>query len=511
MRGAREPVDDPDCSHDGRVNAEGKHCAMGGGSKSYPPGRVMPWLTSCRSAWPPGSLRSAPLGAQSDTLPADPPGAAPPSRRREPACVDRRRHRGRAGRFLSACTRRVWARPLLALIALVAFALPASVAHADTLVSNAGQASSSSRANVTSTRSQAQAFTTGSGGGYDLEAVDLRVGSFSGTTSDISVSIYSEDSGDPDSAVHALSNPATIAGGTRTFTAAASATLDASTTYFVVVSNTGTDTFQLRVTSFDNEDTGGATGWSIANSRLFSSGTTWSTSADALMIRVKGTDNTVPALDDAEVNVNAATQVQLEFDEALDSGSLPAVSAFSVTVDGSPRTIDSLTLDSAGTTVTLTVDPAIRPGDAVRVSYTKPSRKPLQDEGGNDVASFTNQAVTNDLPPIVPDAPTNLYAKGGSTGADRSPLARAVHGRCGHHRLQDRGLEHRHRGLVRSGREHELDVEEVLAHETESERHAPLPGLGDQLCRHGRPVERGLRHRQEHPADGDQLGYLRNW
>ena len=302
-----------------------------------------------------------------------------------------------------------WA--LLAMIALVAvFALPGGIAQADTLVSNAGQVSSSSRAGVTSTQSQAQAFTTGSGGGYELEAVDVRVGTFSGTASDISVSIYSEDSGDPDSVVHALSNPATIAGGTRTFTAPAGATLDANTTYFVVVSYTGTVTFQLRVTVVDNEDTGGATGWSIADSRSFGSGTSWSTHTNALMIRVKGTDNTTPALDSAEVN--AATEVRLVFDEALVSGSVADKSAFSVTVEGNPRTIDSRTLNSAGTTITLVVDPGIRPGDTVKVSYRKPSTKPLKDGEGNEVASFTDQAVANNLAPIAPEAPTNLHAKG---------------------------------------------------------------------------------------------------
>ena len=305
-----------------------------------------------------------------------------------------------------------WA--LLAMIALVAvFALPGGIAQADTLVSNAGQVSSSSRANVTSTQSHAQAFTTGSGGGYELEAVDLRVGNFSGTASDISVSIYSEDSGDPDSAVHALSNPATIAGGTRTFTAPAGATLDANTTYFVVVSYTGTVTFQLRVTVVDNEDTGGATGWSIADSRSFGSGTSWSTHTNALMIRVKGTDNTTPALDSAEVNV--ATLVQLEFDEALDSSSFAAASQITVKVEGSPRTIVSRNLNSARTIITLVVDPGIRPGETVTVSYTKPSTKPLQDAAGNEVASFTDRAVANNLAPIAPDAPTNLHAKGAST------------------------------------------------------------------------------------------------
>ena len=297
------------------------------------------------------------------------------------------------------------------MIALVAvFALPSGIAQADTLVSNAGQVASGGRASVTSTQSQAQAFTTGSGGGYDLEAVDVRVATFSGTASDISVSIYSEDSGDPDSVVHALSNPATIAGGTRTFTAPAGATMDADTTYFVVVSTTGTEALRLNRTVVDVEDTGRAIGWSIANSRSVGSGTTWSTSADALMIRVKGTDNTTPALDSAELS--AATEVRLVFDEVLVSSSVADKSAFSVKVEGSPRTIVSRNLNSARTKITLVVDPGIRPGETVTVSYTKPSTNPLQDAAGNEVASFTDRAVANNLAPIAPEAPTNLHAKG---------------------------------------------------------------------------------------------------
>ena len=302
---------------------------------------------------------------------------------------------------------------------MAAFALPGGTAQADTLVSNIGKSTSGSSA--ASDSDLAQAFTTGSGtGGYNLESVELDVSSFSGTTSDISVSINSGGT-NPGSEVFALTNPGTISSGVRTFTAPANTILAANTTYYVVISSTDSaTTLRLNRTSSDNEDAGAANGWTIANTRRTKSTTgSWQTGQDSFKIRVIGTavDNTPPVLDGAEVNVNAATQVQLEFNEALYSGSLPAVSAFTVTVDGSPRTIDSLTLNGAGTTVTLTVDPAIRPGDVVRVSYTKPSRKPLQDKGGNDVASFfTTQAATNDLPPIVPDAPTNLYAKGGSTG-----------------------------------------------------------------------------------------------
>ena len=94
----------PDCRSDGCP-----HCGGDLHSATYPrkphglaPGRVMSRLSRCRSGRPPSSLPSAPLGAQSAPLPTDPPGAAPPSRRREPASGER--HRGHR-RFLSTCIR----------------------------------------------------------------------------------------------------------------------------------------------------------------------------------------------------------------------------------------------------------------------------------------------------------------------------------------------------------------------------------------------------------------------
>ena len=57
----------------------------------------------------------------------------------------------------------------------------------------------------------------------------------------------------------------------------------------------------------------------------------------------------------------------------------------------------------------------MRPGETVTVSYTKPGTNPLQDAAGTETASFTDFPVANNLPPIAPDAPTNLRAKGVST------------------------------------------------------------------------------------------------
>ena len=182
------------------------------------------------------------------------------------------------------------ARPLLLLLAIVAlfafFALPGGIAQAQTRVSNIGQATAS-YASTRSSNSMAQAFTTGSAaGGYNLASVDLDVSSHVVTSSDVSAAVYSENSGDPDSVVHGLSNPTRISSGTRRFTAPAGATLDAGTTYFVVITSTSSAGLNVRKTTSDSEDAGSTTGWSIADDRVHQSGSGWSTSDDALKIRV---------------------------------------------------------------------------------------------------------------------------------------------------------------------------------------------------------------------------------
>ena len=79
----------------------------------------------------------------------------------------------------------------------------------------------------------------------------------------------------------------------------------------------------------------------------------------------------------------------------------------------------------SGTTVTLTLAAAVAHNDTgVKVSYTKPgtdSNNRLEDGAGNEVASFTDQAVTNntvDTTTLV--APTGLMADAGASGVTLS-------------------------------------------------------------------------------------------
>jgi len=81
---------------------------------------------------------------------------------------------------------------------------------------------------------------------------------------------------------------------------------------------------------------------------------------------------------------------------------IPAASAFTVIVNSSARTVNSVAV-SGGTKVTLTLASPVVYGDAITVAYTKPATNPLQTSAGGQAASFTAQTVTNNL-----SAPANL-------------------------------------------------------------------------------------------------------
>ena len=211
------------------------------------------------------------------------------------ASPGRHRSRGRLAGPVATLARRAAAGLLLPLAALLAAPLlgVGSLAHAQTsvLISNIGQTVSSS-VTVLTTQSHGQGFTTGSAlGEHTLGSVELAVSLFSGTASDMTVSIYSESSGNPGTVVHTLTTPASISVPATTFTAPSGTTLAASTTYYVVITTTGSSLF-LNSTEATAEDTGGASGWSIADDRRYTSSGTWTTTATPLRMRINGTAGT---------------------------------------------------------------------------------------------------------------------------------------------------------------------------------------------------------------------------
>ena len=113
----------------------------------------------------------------------------------------------------------------------------------------------------------------------------------------------------------------------------------------------------------------------------------------ALVVRLADVDDTAPALTGASVDGATLTLV---FDEALDGGSGPAASAFTVSVGGSARTVEAVSV--AGSTAVLTLSPAVTADETVTVGYTVPTGEdaaPLGDAAGNRVASFAEAQVTN--------------------------------------------------------------------------------------------------------------------
>ena len=161
------------------------------------------------------------------------------------------------------------------------------------LISNVGQGQDD---DTSFSGEVAQRFTTGSNStGYTLTSVEIVSEDDQGD--DASVSLCTVDgSGFPTSTCTALTAPDSFAAGTLAFTAPSNTTLDASTTYTLLFTSPGGEVLRLDGTNSNNEDSGGATGWSIANDfDLKSGGVSWITTStgEALRITVKGAANPV--------------------------------------------------------------------------------------------------------------------------------------------------------------------------------------------------------------------------
>ena len=117
------------------------------------------------------------------------------------------------------------------------------------------------------------------------------------------------------------------------------------------------------------------------------------------------TDTTAPVFVSAAFNGNMLT---LTYDEALDTDSVPAASAFTL---GNTRATVS-TVAVSGMTVTLTLSAAVEGSlmHAVQVSYAVPSMNPVQDLAGNEARFLNNAHAADNTPPILRF--TSLYVYG---------------------------------------------------------------------------------------------------
>ena len=109
------------------------------------------------------------------------------------------------------------------------------------------------------------------------------------------------------------------------------------------------------------------------------------------------TDVTAPVRQSAVVNA-AGTSLTLAYNEALGS-TTAATGDFVVRVGGSSRSVTGVAV--SGSTVVLTLSPAVQQNEEVTVAYTAPAsnasatNNAIQDSVGNDAVSFTALAATN--------------------------------------------------------------------------------------------------------------------
>ena len=283
--------------------------------------------------------------------------------------------------------------------------LGAGSAGAATLISNGGQ-TLSGVAHTLSSYDAAQAFTTGNNP-ITLTGVEVQFNPAPGSTASVTAFIATGRTS-TDTIVATLTNPATWSA-TSTFGVPSGTSLSANTTYHLFIIG---DDGKLALTGTGDEDSGGASGWSIGNTRYLRThgdetglGGTFLTSGTVFKFAIEGTeeevDNTAPTLSSAETS--SLDQVLLTYDEALDSTSIPDKAQFEVEVGGAARTVT--TVEASGTMgIALHLgSPNLTHTDTVTVSYAVPTLNPIQDEAGNDAAALSEQAVTNLItaPPMI--------------------------------------------------------------------------------------------------------------
>ena len=141
-----------------------------------------------------------------------------------------------------------------------------------------------------STSARAQAFTTGPReNGYRITEVRLKAGAPTNTTPRLA--IHSDSSGVPGTKMLELTNPTAIAAAAKdaSFTSLG-LLLTANTTYWAVVDRaSGSGNVLVSASTYNGENDGSATGWSIADGSYQSDGASWTEqTAEILQIAIEG-------------------------------------------------------------------------------------------------------------------------------------------------------------------------------------------------------------------------------
>ena len=255
-----------------------------------------------------------------------------------------------------------------------------------------------------------QHFVTGQNTtGYTLETVELYHQDAAGGTFSAKVCLADSDDNPTSTCIDLVAPAAFVDDFAVPFTASGGMQLDADTTYAVVLTPQAGATVHYGVALTKDESNRIHSGWSIGDAFRGQSGSSWNidSEGDPLVLRLRGDANPdaiAPTVSSARVN---GTDLILTFDETLAEAANLSRNAFSMKKTPSGGSEQAVSLSPAipeikGSEVILGLAAAVVASDTdVKVSYTKPtsgSNNKLRDTAGNEVASFTDQAVTNNSP-----------------------------------------------------------------------------------------------------------------
>ncbi len=116
------------------------------------------------------------------------------------------------------------------------------------------------------------------------------------------------------------------------------------------------------------------------------------------------------------------TTLDVTYSEPLDPASVPAGGDFSVSVNGGGDAVDAVSYTSGDTVVELSLHTTVHNADTVTVSYTGSA---VEDPAGNQAATYSAQAVTNDTVNGAPDTPATLSPASGVDVTTATPTLSA--------------------------------------------------------------------------------------
>ena len=269
--------------------------------------------------------------------------------------------------------------------AALALGVAENAAAQTTLVSNV--VATSGVAHISFNQEAAQAFTTGATGAT-VSSVEIISSDTQGDDFDLSLCATSANDR-PTSTCTELTAPSSFAAGTLVFTAPANTTLDPTTTYAVLMTPESASVTVPGLGSND-EDTGGAMGWTIADTHQFTNAADdWRTSTPgggrSLRIAIKGTltasANTAPTaahntVTTGEDRAYAFMAGDFGFDDTDTGDTLASVKIVTVPLLGT-LALDGTAVMADGVVTTAQID-------ADMLTF-----RPAQDAHGDPYTTFT--------------------------------------------------------------------------------------------------------------------------